>query len=275
MGRSAVMAESLAGYTDVVNDRIKTVKKTIESLQRKNYYSEAIGSFEAAIMEEVPADVAENWIDQLTIKQFNEELSDVFPYIYKLVSEATKAKELGPDDLVDESGLQYYTGVKKHGKEYMKKAAQAGRDGASQEELGRLKDKYSKAEKQTDEEVELEQAFEGMMGQFAESADSEVKEQKTPVTEFVLSMYDRETGQFPKGETAVLTAVEKDYGEQFINPAKAFIEAINAKYEEFNAGPAIQEIEIAEPIAEPMGTVMEPTVEQDDELNSIRSLAGI
>jgi hypothetical protein len=46
-----------------------------------------------------------------------------------------------------ESGLQYYTGVKKHGKEYMKKAAQAGRDGASQEELGRLKDKYSKATK--------------------------------------------------------------------------------------------------------------------------------
>ena len=46
-----------------------------------------------------------------------------------------------------ESGLQYYTGVKKHGEEYMKKAAEAGRNGASQEELGRLKDKYSKAEK--------------------------------------------------------------------------------------------------------------------------------
>jgi hypothetical protein len=51
------------------------------------------------------------------------------------------------DKKTKESGLQYYTGVKKHGKEYMKKAAQAGRDGASQEELGRLKDKYSKAEK--------------------------------------------------------------------------------------------------------------------------------
>ncbi len=47
----------------------------------------------------------------------------------------------------NESGLQYYTGVKKHGKEYMKKAAKAGREGASQEELGRLKDKYSKAAK--------------------------------------------------------------------------------------------------------------------------------
>ena len=50
-------------------------------------------------------------------------------------------------DYLKESGLKYYTGVKKHGEEYMKKAAKAGREGASQEELGRLKDKYSKAEK--------------------------------------------------------------------------------------------------------------------------------
>ena len=186
MGRSAVMAESLAGYVDVVKERISTVKKTIASLQKPAYYAEAFAAFETPIMEDVPADVKENWIDQLTIKQFNEELSDVFPYIYKLVSEATKATELGPEELVDEaskgieamkkagnakadaeakerakkdksveeSGLQYYTGVKKHGKEYMKKAAQAGREGASQEELGRLKDKYSKAAK-TKEEIEL------------------------------------------------------------------------------------------------------------------------
>jgi hypothetical protein len=52
------------------------------------------------------------------------------------------------EDAVEESGLQYYTGVKKHGKEYMTKAAQAARDGASQKELGALKDKYSKAYKE-------------------------------------------------------------------------------------------------------------------------------
>ena len=51
------------------------------------------------------------------------------------------------EDEIEESGLQYYTGVKKHGEEYMKRAAEAGRKGASQEELGRLKDRYSKAEK--------------------------------------------------------------------------------------------------------------------------------
>jgi hypothetical protein len=52
-----------------------------------------------------------------------------------------------PEDSVDESGLQYHTGVKKHGEKYMKAAAAAGREGASQEELGALKDKLSKAYK--------------------------------------------------------------------------------------------------------------------------------
>jgi len=102
MGRSSVMAESLAGYMDVVRERISTVKKTIESLQKPTHYKQAFESFETPVLEDVPADVAENWIDQLTIKQFNEELKDVFPYIYNLVSEATKAKELGPEDLLGE-----------------------------------------------------------------------------------------------------------------------------------------------------------------------------
>jgi hypothetical protein len=56
--------------------------------------------------------------------------------------------KMGED--LEESGLQYYTGVKKHGEEYMKKAAAAGREGASQKELGALKDKYSKAHKNED-----------------------------------------------------------------------------------------------------------------------------
>ena len=168
INRSSVVAEGLADYVGIVKERVVTIKKEIQNLQKPSYYSEAVSSYTVPVVEDVPDDVSENWIDQLTIKQFNEELKDVFPYIYKLVGEATKAKELGPDDLIDESGLQYYTGVKKHGKEYMKKAAQAGREGASQEELGRLKDKYSKAEKKTKEEFELEQAFEDTMGQFSD-----------------------------------------------------------------------------------------------------------
>jgi len=45
---------------------------------------------------------------------------------------------------IEESGLQYYTGKKKYGKSGMTALAKAGRKGASEEELGRIKDKYKK-----------------------------------------------------------------------------------------------------------------------------------
>lgn len=262
MGRKSVMAEALSEYMDVVNTRVKDVKKEISNLQKPAYYAEAFANFVAPVMEQVPTDIEEAWVDQLTVKQFNEELKDVFPYIYNLVGESM-VEELGPEDL-EESGLQYYTGVKKHGKEYMKKAAQAGREGASQEELGRLKDKYSKAEKKKSVEEEFEEAMDSLMGQFAEAPESEAGEkegnayahavrqakmngkkkgdkvkgpdgdeitlekQKTPIGEFILSYFDRENGTFPKGETAVLTMVEKDYGEQYVEPAARFMQQAEA-----------------------------------------------
>jgi hypothetical protein len=69
------------------------------------------------------------------------------------------------------------------------------------------------------------------------------KDDKTPLGEFILSYFDKESGEFPKGETAVLTMVEKDYGEQFIEPAKAFIEQIQAKFEEFQMHTQPQQME--------------------------------
>jgi hypothetical protein len=56
------------------------------------------------------------------------------------------------EDEVEESGLQYYTGKKKYGKDGMAALAKAGREGASQEELGKIKDKYMK-EEETDEGI--------------------------------------------------------------------------------------------------------------------------
>jgi len=161
MGRSAVMAESLAGYMDVVKERIGTVKKTIEQLQRTAYYKEAFEGFESPVMEEVPADVAENWIDQLTIRQFNEELKDVFPYIYKLVSEATKAKVLGPDDL-EEAGKMKGGADDPCWKGYKM--------------VGHKKKGGKEVPNCVPEEIELEQGFERMMGQFGEAAQTESEE---------------------------------------------------------------------------------------------------
>lgn len=357
MGRSAVMAESLAGYMDAVYERITTVKKTIEGLQRKAYYTEAFESFEAPTEIEVPDDIAENWIDQLTIRQFNEELKDVFPYIYRLVSEVTKAKELGPDELVDEAGKmkggaddpcwkgykmvghkkkggrevpncvpeeieleqgierlmgQFAEGFSSEGEDILGKIAAAGDDGYDMIEdglngkLGKeaekvLQDMYNEisVEHRLHPDDDFEEIHSRMMDQIeadysdsdadtqetkgkdldkdgdidsddymkakdiaikkamGKDTDDEVKEQKTPIGEFILSHYDKETGQFPKGETAVLTMVEKDYGEQFIEPAKAFIERINQTFEQFQMRSQPQQMEV------------------DSEFERMRELAGL
>ena len=199
VNRSSVMAEGLSEYSDIVSDRIATVKKTIENIQKPTQYKDIVENFTISELETVPEELAQNWIDQLTIKQFNEELQDVFPYIYKLISEKTQAAELGPDDLLDTSD------IKENEIEYQNLDTTENAE-------------FAEFEKWADDTID----------------NAVEKENKIPVTEFVLSMYDRETGQFPKGETAILTAVEKDYGEEFINPAKQFIEAIHQKFKEYN-----------------------------------------
>ena len=79
MNRSAVMAEGLKGYLDVVNERLESVKKECLKLQRENYYKNAIENYKQEVLEDVPEDVSNSWIDELTIRSFNEELKSVFP----------------------------------------------------------------------------------------------------------------------------------------------------------------------------------------------------
>jgi hypothetical protein len=101
MNRSAVMAEGLGGYADAVNERLDTIKTTIHKLQKESFYREYYEAFSPEDDVVVPEDIQGDWIEQLTVKQFNEELKDVFPYIYKLVSENSKTKELSLEDLTD------------------------------------------------------------------------------------------------------------------------------------------------------------------------------
>ncbi len=309
MSRSSVMAEGLAGYMDVVNERIETVKNTVAKLQNKAHYTEATSNFQSVVLEEVPEDVATDWTTQLTIKQFNEELKGVFPYIYKLVSEANAIKELGPEELLGEADddkqdngtdKMDVTDADKKMNTPAYKRMKAGDK--------RYNDKTTKDESAIPSEADIDAGFDEMMGQFSEKAKPDFldmdgdgdkeepmkkaiddkedgdedetdegnayahavrkakmdgkkkgdkidhpdddeeditleKDQNIPLPEKILSLFDREEGTFPKGETAVLTMVEKDYGEQYIAPAKQFIEKILSKYESVMQGPAVQEME--------------------------------
>jgi len=79
-----------------VDERIEEIKTSCLKLQKQNNYKESFEGYSKSELAEVPEDVKKSWIDELTIKTFNEELQDVFPYIYKLVSERTAIEELGP-----------------------------------------------------------------------------------------------------------------------------------------------------------------------------------
>jgi len=95
-------------------------------------------------------DVIKPYIGLLVTLMTDAEFRGNLIAMQKQRSAERKSREEEPEDNDDEetkeSGLQYYTGVKKYGKEGMEKLAQAGREGASEEELGRIKDKYKKTE---------------------------------------------------------------------------------------------------------------------------------
>tara|TARA_B100002019_G_scaffold291846_1_gene313138 strand:- start:1116 stop:3077 length:1962 start_codon:yes stop_codon:yes gene_type:complete len=355
MGRSSVMAESLAEHMGTVNERMVAVKKEIQNLQKPSYYAEAFEQYVPIEESEVPAEVAENWIDQLTVKQFNEELKDVFPYIYNLVSENTKTQELQFEDIVTEQDMVYsvkrgdtvYAIAKAYGISVEDIIEVNGLDDNASiragdqltlpgvddgTEIGSTPgnpatrgippeqnyspEDYKRLINQSFYSEAIDQAIDSLMGQFADNIEEShmkgyskyhckdcgcqmhncdpdcdcehdshdesgdwwvdkdgngvpdkfegnafahavrqakmngkkkgdkidhpdpdeddivIEKDKTPLGEFILSYFDRETGQFPKGPTAVLTMVEKQYGEQYVRPAAKFIERIDAKVAE-------------------------------------------
>ena len=145
MNRSAVMAEGLKGYMDLVNERLDTIKTEVLKLQRAGHYAETIKDFKPSVMEEVPEELQNSWIDELTIRTFNEELKNVFPYINRLVSEKNKIQEVGPSDM----GMNKYglSAVHKGGKFYsFKNGKQTGGPFDSMEELAKHQEELIKDE---------------------------------------------------------------------------------------------------------------------------------
>jgi len=104
VSRNPIVSEAMGTISNKVFERIDQVKKEIHSLQSSNYYKAFAESFTASDAQEIPEDVVNDWVDRLTIRTFNEELKNVFPYIYKLVGEEVGVvKELSVDDLLDEN----------------------------------------------------------------------------------------------------------------------------------------------------------------------------
>ena len=104
VSRNPVVSEAMGAINSKVFERIDQVKKEIHQLQSPNYYASFAESFASAEEQMIPEDVVNDWIDRLTIRSFNEELKNVFPYIYKLVGEEVDVvKELSAEDILGEA----------------------------------------------------------------------------------------------------------------------------------------------------------------------------
>jgi hypothetical protein len=199
--RSSVMSVTLNVLTQRVIQRMEQVKNEIRSLQNQTAYQQFSSAFEPQAALEVPEDIRSQWVDELTIKSFNEELTSVFPYLYRLVSEK-QTQELTYDDFVDE----------------------VVEEDSAAEEVNHLEE----FEQQLDDITTFDYDI-------AESEqDLELEEEPTQtmpkeVIEFIASMYDRNTGTFPKGEEGVKISVEKKFGEQAGQFANFVVEKLSAK----------------------------------------------
>ena len=106
VGRQEQVSEAMGSVTGRVIDRIEQIKETIHKLQRTAYYESFVESFEEQEEQMIPEEVANDLINRLTVRTFNEELKSVFPYIYKFVDESQlDVLEVNPEDILGEGGV--------------------------------------------------------------------------------------------------------------------------------------------------------------------------
>lgn len=243
--RNGIMAEALGDITERVVNRIDSIKLEISDLQKQNYYEKFKESFQPLENLDVPEDVMNTWVDALTIKTFNEELKNVFPYIYKLVNEK-QPDEIRYEDLVKEETC-----------------STCHEDPCSCEEVEESEEHplFSKFI----DHLEDMTTFDYDVQESSSEAEPVLSQE---VVEFIASLYDRENKTFPKGEEGVKIAVEKKFGEQAGRFADFVVEKLSAKE---NPELTLQQ----DSSVSPEQSIPEQPVANTMELQRIRSLAGV
>jgi hypothetical protein len=116
VSRQEQLSEAMANVTGRVLDRIEEIKETINKLQRPAYYESFVESFQEQEEAMIPEEIANDLIDRLTVRTFNEELKSVFPYIYKFVDESElpvvelDASDILEDDVEEDAGVEEFAG---------------------------------------------------------------------------------------------------------------------------------------------------------------------
>lgn len=105
-GNYVVRNDLMNSETNDIVERSSTalnrLREEIKKLSKRNYYQQFKEQFTTSPQEEIPQDVIEDLTNKFTVRNFKEDIKDVFPVIYKLMKEAETANnELGYDDIVE------------------------------------------------------------------------------------------------------------------------------------------------------------------------------
>jgi hypothetical protein len=237
--RSGVVAEALGPISEQVAERLTQLKIEVAALQRQHYYEAFRENFKPRDAVEVPEETMSEWVDALTIKTFNEELTSVFPYIYRLVKE--KADQgLTYDDIVAEAAMCEVCNEDP-----------CACDDEKVEETNHLADFEQHLETLTTFDYDVAESDKGDMDQdgedepddqeYLQNKDQAIKKASgnlsEEILEFIQSMYDANTGTFPRGEEGVKIACEKKFGESAGRFAQFAVERLSSK--EMAEGPAV------------------------------------
>ena len=107
----------------------------------------------------------------------------------------------------------------------------------------------------------------GDMEETEESVQTTEQADSKELAKFIYSFYDRETGKFPKGETGVLTMVEKKFGDRAASVAKGFINKLSEKHD--NMGYSDKEIKMA------FGVLNDPRYHQGNYSGAVATIEKI
>ena len=151
--------EGLADMADVV-ERDHEVQMARSDLYKLAKYSIKLHEMLKSISEH---EGLEGW-QQSKITKAADYISSVYHALDYDMKFAESKQETNIDykeqltQKLEESGLQYYTGVKKYGKDGMKAIQSAAGKGANHEEIGKIKDKHDKRKKKNESFQTLEES---------------------------------------------------------------------------------------------------------------------
>lgn len=83
--------------------QLDTLRERIAKLSKQSYYEAYKEEFQASTNPEVDDDVMEQYKEMFTVKNFKEDLTDVFPVIHRLMKEE---ENVGYDDIVEMTGKE-------------------------------------------------------------------------------------------------------------------------------------------------------------------------